>query len=81
MPTFAALAELSDIRSGVLSEDLSSSKYVLFASNDIVDEMVQGSSLCTVGNGDCNDFLCELTVAKFKGIVGGDAKTGEIVLL
>ena len=57
MPTFAALAELSDIRSGVLSEDLSSSRYALFALNDIVDDGVQGSSLRMVGNGDCNDFL------------------------
>ena len=57
MPTFAAFAELSDIGSGVLSEDLSSSRYVLFALNDIVDDGVQGSSLRMVGNGDCNDFL------------------------
>ena len=52
MPNFGAFAELSNMRRGVFSEDLPSSRYLL---NDIVDDTLQVSSSCKVGNWDCND--------------------------
>jgi len=51
MPNFAAFAELSNMRRGAVSEDLSSSRYMLFTLNDIVDDKVQDSSFCNVGKG------------------------------
>jgi len=51
MPNFAAFAELSNMRRGVVSEDLSSSRCMLFKPNDIVDDKAQGSSCYKVGKG------------------------------
>jgi len=55
MPNLVAFAGLSDMRKGVVSEDLSSSRFMFFTLNDIVDDTVQVSSFCKVGNWDCND--------------------------
>jgi len=55
MPNLVAFAGLSDMRKGVVSEDLSSSRFMFFTLNDIVDDTGQVSSFCNVGNWDCND--------------------------